>query len=88
MPAEAVQAEAALAQPENQNGQPVAAPVVHDADPASKVMTRDDIRNARERRTKMARATRNKIEADRKDKANAIAYGQKVVARMEREGKL
>jgi hypothetical protein len=80
MPAEAVYAEAAL-------GQPAAARVVHDAEPAPKVMTRDDIRNARERRTKMAKATRAKVAADKADKANAIAYGQRVVRKMEAAGK-
>ena len=77
MPAEAVQAEAALAPAQPENEQPA-------AEPAPKVMTRDDIRQARERKSKMARATRNKIQADKKDKASAAAWANKVVARMER----
>lgn len=78
MPAEAAIAEAALV-PEND--QPAAAP----AEPAQKIMSRDDIRNARNRRSKMAKATRSKVAADKADAIAAKAWGEKVIRKMEKE---
>jgi hypothetical protein len=70
-----------------EESQPAPAPAPQDAAPAQKVMTRDDIRNARNRRTKMAKATRSKVAADKADAIAAKAHAEKVVARMEREGR-
>ena len=36
----------------------------------------------------MSKATQQKVEADRKDAASAASHAKKVVARMEREGRL
>ena len=66
---------------------PAPAPHTVASDLAPKVMSREDMREARERKAKMAKATQAKVAADKKDKANAAAHAAKVVRKMEREGK-
>jgi len=48
------------------------------------VMSRDDIRHAREKRERMAKATRSKVSADKKNAASAESWAKKVVSRMDR----
>ncbi len=64
------------------------APTPEESAPAPKVMSREDIREARERKAKMAKATRQKVAGDKKDKQAALTHAAKVVARLEREGRL
>ena len=58
------------------------------ADAPPSEMTIEQIRAARERKARMSKATQQKVEADRKDAASAASHAKKVVARMEREGRL
>ena len=46
------------------------------------MMSRDDIIQAREKRAKMAKATKSKVNADRKNAASAEAWAKKVVAKL------
>ena len=45
-------------------------------------MSRDDIRQARERRAKASKATKSKVAADRKNAASAKAWGERVMANL------
>ena len=47
-----------------------------------KVMSRDDIIQAREKRAKMAKATKSKVNADKRNAAAAEAWAKKVVAKL------
>ncbi len=87
MPPEAALAEAALApaEPGKDAHVHLETPTPQASDPAQKIMTRDDIRNARNRRSRMAKATRSKVQADKKDKAAAQAWGEKVIRKLEKE---
>ena len=52
------------------------------------VLTLEQRRELRKTREKLAKATRQKVAADALDKVNAEKHAQKVVARLEREGRL
>jgi hypothetical protein len=49
---------------------------------------REIVRDAKVKRQRMSRATKSKVAADKANEANAKAYSEKVVQRLEREGKL
>ena len=50
-------------------------------------MTRDDILEARDRKARMSKATKAKVQADKANAAAAEAWGAKVVRKMEAAGK-
>jgi hypothetical protein len=54
---------------------------------AEPVVTPEQLREARNRKTKMAKATRSKVAADKADAIAAKAHAEKMVGRMQREGK-
>jgi hypothetical protein len=55
--------------------------------PAEKTQ-REMVRDAKKLRSKLSRAVKSKVQADAKDRANAKAHADKVVARLEKAGRL
>ncbi len=73
-------------QPEEAAPAPEPAPATEPAPPV--VLTTEQRRTLAKTREKLSRATKNKVQADKLDAANAKAHSAKVVARMERAGQL
>jgi hypothetical protein len=55
--------------------------------PAEKTQ-REMVRDAKKLRSKLSRAVKSKVQADAKDRVNAKAHADKVVARLEKAGRL
>ena len=68
-------------------------PVVATPDPVSltpppTILTLEERRALAKRRERMAKATKSKVRADQLDKINAKKHADKVIAKMQREGRL